>query len=159
MYIIVEGVNKKDTYTRCSVLSTQLKIDPVILNFPSDHCSSSRAIKHTLEFSTVLSDEQREAMIVKEFKLVNEYAQSLIAKGQSVIINGGPCSYLYCQDKEPDFTNIKKIMNMLPNNTVIEKVFTPPTPVISKSRLAKWVDGEGNVQRWVNRMTEFSTMY
>lgn len=159
MYVIVEGINKSDTMKHSRAVAARLKIDPVILNFPSDHCSSARAIKHTLEFSTVLTDEQRETLIVKEFKLLNEYAQTLISKGHSVIISGGPCSYLFCQDKEPDVTSIKKVMNMLPNNTVIEKVLTPPIKMVSKSRLAKWIEDDNNIQTWITRMTEFSTMY
>lgn len=159
MYIVVEGVNKKETTKRSHVIASRLNIDPILLSFPSDHSSSARALRHTLEFSTVLSDEQREALILKEFKLLNDYALSLIAKGHSVIINGGPCSYLYCQDAEPQFTTIKKIMNMLPKDTLVEKVTTPPIKIIGKSRMSQWLDKDENIQTWINRIEEFSKTY
>lgn len=158
MYIIVEGINKSDTTRRCHAVTARLGINPIILGFPSDHCSSARATRHTLEFDSVITDEQREELIVKEFKLLNDYAQTLIAKGHSVIINGGPFSYLHCQNKSPDFTTVKKLKNILPDGVLFEKIMTPPVKIVGKSHFAKWIEKDENIAIWTARITEVFKM-
>lgn len=176
MLTIIEGVGYNPLAIRCMTLTIDMVEkqypDNLVLRFPSTHCSSSRALRHTLEYSTVLSDAQRVKLITNEARRLMEYVTKLKLEGINVTIAGGIFTYLLCQDTEPTEEEILTIKSLLPeenslmfsqgmNDSAMNKFKEGDNPLAyppKNGRLSKWLASESNRDILNARLTKLVIM-
>lgn len=170
MLVLIEGACHSPLTTRCMTLALDMekKEHPnnLVLPFPSTHCSSSRALRHTLEYSTKLSDAQRVKLITSEVRRLMEYVTKLNLEGTGVTLAGGIYTYLLCQDTEPTEEELLVIKCLLPTEhkfifcqgmleTAANRYREGDDPLSyppKNGRLSKWLEIESNHDILNNRI-------